>query len=186
MTLENLELEASVCTSCDLYTGRLNPVFAKGYSSSDIIICGTVPSKDDNNKGKPFIDIDGIFLDTMLQKANLYDKVYITNLVKCFVDPSETLKSSWINTCKHFFDNQIKMIRPKVIISLGLEVSLSLINSGTSDFENLRGQIFKQNKIYIIPTYHPSYLQEFCGEGSVEYSNSISDFNMAKVLAHGS
>lgn len=183
MTLEELQLKASGCTACDLHTGRINTVFAKGDHTSDIMICGMVPAHEENMSGIPFIGRSGKLLDHMLMATDLFGKVYVTNLVKCFLAAGEKLDPKWISACSPFLDRQIRMTRPKVIIALGADASFYLTKSNAKSLGDIRGEVFRYDKqIKIIPTYHPSYLLRKGGANSQEYVDVIKDIKLAKKL----
>ena len=183
MTLENLEQEAADCTACELHAGRLQPVFAKGDHTSDIMICGMVPAKEENATGIPFVGKAGKLLDVMLEEVGLTDKVYITNLVKCFVASGETLSSDSIKECGKFLDRQILMTRPKIIISLGADASFYLTKSDAKSLGDMIGKTFFYDKhLQILTTYHPSYIIRNGGDGSEEYITALETLKLAKKL----
>lgn len=183
MTLEKLELEISQCTNCDLHIDRRNSVFAKGDHTSDIMICGMVPANEENEMGVPFVGRSGKLLDTILDEVGLTGKVYITNLVKCFLAAGEKLDSSCIDACSSFLDRQILITRPKVIITLGGDASYYLTKSNAKSLSDIRGDVFSYDKhTKIIPTYHPSYLLRKGGKSSQEYPTVLEDLRLAKKL----
>lgn len=171
---------AAECNVCDLHKGRINPVFDKGNSKAKIMICGMVPAHDENMAGLPFVGRAGKLLDVILDDVNLsYNDVYITNLVKCFVAAGKSLSKEWIDSCRPFLDQQIHLIKPHVIITLGADASKSLAEL---DFPmgKMRGKILYHDDIFLVPTYHPSYLLRGGGTKSDNYPKVIDDFELAK------
>jgi uracil-DNA glycosylase family 4 len=179
--LEDLKKIAGGCIRCDLYRGRVNPVFDKGNSKAKIMICGMVPAHDENMAGLPFVGRAGRLLDIILDDVDLtYDDIYITNLVKCFLAAGKALSKEWIDSCRPFLDTQIQLIRPHVIITLGADASKSLANINFP-ISKLRGNILYLNEeTVIIPTFHPSYLLRGGGIKSDKYPDVIGDFELAK------
>jgi len=178
--LEKVKQTASKCTACELYKGRINPVFDKGNPVAEIMICGMVPAHDENLAGIPFVGRAGKLLDIILTDVDLtYDDVYITNLVKCFVAAGKSLSNKWIDACRPLLDEQIRLIKPHIIITLGADASKSLL-SVDLPIGRMRGKIvYYDDDILIVPTYHPSYLLRKGGEKSPDYPKVIDDFELA-------
>jgi len=182
MDLYELQHIASSCKQCDLYKGRIKPVFAKGNKDAKIMICGMVPANDENRSGIPFVGRAGKLLDTILIDAGLtLDDVYITNLVKCYLAAGELLQQDWIDNCIPYLINQIGIIRPRVIITLGKDSSINLLGMGNStSLGSIRGKLFNYaDDIFIIPTYHPSFLLRKGGTKSKHYQDVLNDFQLA-------
>lgn len=179
--LEKARCVAAECTACELCKGRINPVFDKGSPIAKIMICGMVPAHDENLAGIPFVGRAGKLLDIILNEVNLtYNDVYITNLVKCFVAAGKSLSKKWIDSCRPFLDEQIRLIKPYVIISLGADASQNLADSNLY-MGKLRGKIiYYDDDVLLVPTYHPSYLLRGGGVKSENYSKVIADFELAK------
>lgn len=171
----------SSCELCNLHKGRINPVFDKGNPNAKIMICGMVPAHDENMQGSPFVGRAGQLLDVILADVELtYGDVYITNLVKCFVAAGTSLDSYWVESCRPYLMEQIKIIKPHVIITLGADASQSLCNLGIP-IGKMRGKIlYTSEASVIVPTYHPSYLLRGGGQKSDKYQDVLNDFELAK------
>lgn len=185
MELQELIDTASTCCQCDLCRNRNVPVFSKGSIESDLMICGMCPGPEENKVGIPFIGRAGKLLDDILSDIKLTsEQVYITNIVKCFVKPGIPLSEDWIMPCLPYFINEISLVKPKVIITLGADSSRALLNKKSDT------PLFKmRNKVYhythtvdIIATYHPSYLVRKGGREHIHYNRVIEDFNIALDL----
>ena len=161
MNLKDLQSTADKCELCDLSNGRNKPVFAKGSSASEIVICGMCPGPQENEVGIPFVGNAGKVLDAILfESFGRYSSsldIYVTNLVKCFVPPGTKLDARWMSTCLPYFLVQLKLIQPKVIIALGKDVSNFLLRNENS-MGNMRGKVYKYMGINLISTYHPAFL----------------------------
>lgn len=179
--LDEVRRVAAECVACELYKGRINPVFDKGNTIAKIMICGMVPAHDENLAGVPFVGRAGKLLDIILNEVNLtYNDIYVTNLVKCFVAAGKSLSRKWIDSCRPFLDEQIRLIKPYVIITLGADASQNLVDSNLP-IGKLRGKVlYYTNSIIIVPTYHPSYLLRGGGVESENYPKVIADFELAK------
>lgn len=192
MRLGELRTNAAGCTQCPLHEGRINPVFDKGDPYADIMVCGMVPAHDENLAGLPFVGRAGKLLDIILKAAGLtYNKVYITNLVKCFVAAGNSLEKIWIDACRPYLEEQIRLIDPSVIITLGADAGKSLCFEGTTvpnvPMKHLRGNIVYYNdNTVIVPTYHPSFLLRGGGEKSPHFEEVLEDFEIAKACLYES
>jgi DNA polymerase len=186
MDLQTLQDMAALCRDCELYEGRLNPVFAKGNPVAEIMICGMVPADEENKVGLPFVGRAGKLLDKILIDSSLtMDDVYITNLVKCYLSAGLALKSNWIDACLSYLIVQINIIQPKVILTLGKDSSITLLGLDHKiSLGSIVGREFEYGNAKVIPTYHPSYLLRGGGEKHKNYSNVIKDFNLAKELSN--
>jgi len=183
LNLEELKTMASICKDCSLWEGRKNPVFAKGSPNAKLMICGMVPAHEENESGVPFVGRAGKLLDVILEKTGLvYDEVYITNLVKCFLAPGKPLEKAWIDACSPYLVLQILNINPKVIITLGADSTRVLTGADPKmALGKMRNVEWYAHGAKIIPTYHPSYLLRKGGETSPDFSNVLSDFSLAKA-----
>lgn len=178
-----LRQQVAVCELCNLYKDRKNPVFDKGNPNAMLMICGMVPARDENEQGIPFVGRAGKLLDTILAAAGLtYDDVYITNLVKCFVAAGQSLDRRWVESCRPYLMEQIRIINPHVIITLGADSSRSLCDlAGNIPMNKMRGQaLYYSKETMIVPTYHPSYLLRKGGVKSEAYKDVLQDFDLAK------
>jgi len=145
-----------------------------------------VPAGDENKVGIPFVGRAGQLLDKILAKLSLtLDDVYITNLVKCYLTAGLSLQSDWIDACLPYLITQIGVIRPKVIITLGKDASITLLGMEQKTvLGRIRGRVFDYGpSIKVIPTYHPSYLLRGGGENHRSYADVIADFSLAEKIS---
>ena len=183
MDLNTLRQAAASCTSCELHKGRINPVFDKGNPQSRLMICGMVPAYEENKQGVPFVGRAGQLLDVILRRTHIND-VYITNLVKCFLAPGKKLKSDWINPCLAYIVNQINIVFPYAIITLGADATNTLLGMPEdTSIGKMRGREHEWGgRIKIVPTYHPSFLLRQGGESSKHFNKVIDDFTLARNI----
>jgi len=186
MDLELLQQSAASCKGCELHTGRINPVFAKGNPEAKIMVCGMVPADEENKVGLPFVGRAGQLLDKILADiGKTINDVYITNLVKCYLAAGLPLKQSWIDNCLPYLIVQINLIQPKVIITLGKDATFNLLGlDNKTALGKVRGTVDQyDSNIKVIPTYHPSYLLRGGGEKHKSYLDVINDFLLAEKIA---
>ena len=156
---ETLKTECAGCHRCELGNTRTNLVFGVGNESADIMFIGEGPGEQEDLQGEPFVGPAGKLLDDMLCiiDVNRTANCYIANIVKCRPpqnrDPMETEQDA----CIGYLENQIALIKPKIIVCLGRIAAMRLIRS---DYRITRehGQWVEKDGVWYTAIYHPSAL----------------------------
>jgi uracil-DNA glycosylase family 4 len=144
------------CRSCELGGTRINFVFGSGNANAPILFIGEAPGKNEDLQGKPFVGQAGKILDGLLAGIGLSrNEVFIANVLKCRPPENRDPAIDEINTCKQYLFEQIEIIDPVVICTLG-KYSTQLILNTTEGITKLRGNIFKINGRLVIPINHPA------------------------------
>lgn len=148
------------CQSCELAQNCIQKVPGVGSQSADLMIIGEGPGHDEDIKGEPFVGRSGQLLDKMLAAIGISRaQVFITNIVKCRPPNNRDPHVDEVQACDRFLKAQIKLINPKVILSVGRVSAHSLLHSTApvgrliKDIHQLPG-----TDIPIKVTYHPAYL----------------------------
>jgi len=103
-----------------LFKGTNKAVPGEGNSEADIMFIGEAPGKAEDLSGIPFVGAAGKFLAQLLEVINLNrEDVYITNIVKHRPPDNRDPQNDEIEACKFYLDSQIKIINPKLIVTLG-------------------------------------------------------------------
>lgn len=149
------------CTACPLGTlGRQNIVFGEGNPDATLMFIGEGPGQDEDVQGRPFVGRSGQLLTKTLESVGISRKdVFITNIVKC--RPPNNRKPFPIEstTCKKLLlVNQIKIIRPRIICTLGASAIAGLLDREDIKITAMRGKPLIFEGITIFPTYHPAYI----------------------------
>lgn len=106
--------------SCELKATATQAVFGHGNPKSDIVFIGEAPGKKEDEQGVPFVGAAGKFLDEMLARAGLRrDNIYITNIVKYRPPENRDPTQEEIDACEAWLHEELSLIKPKVIITLG-------------------------------------------------------------------
>jgi DNA polymerase len=160
-----LRERALVCVKCPhLASSRKNVVFGVGSIDAQLMFVGEAPGADEDEQGEPFVGRAGqlltkIILATGLSRAD----VYIANILKCRPDtPGQSAGNRPPTpeeraTCIPYLQEQIDLIRPKVIVALGATAVEGLLGK-TLGITKLRGQWQTYRGTPLMPTYHPAYL----------------------------
>jgi len=148
------------CYQCPLgKLGRTHVVFGEGNPDAQIMFVGEGPGKNEDLQGRPFVGRAGKLLNQTLEKISIKRKdVFITNIVKCRPPNNRNPEPKEINTCKNILlYNQIKIINPTIIITLGAIAATALLNKDIK-ISKIRGKMNALGPIDLLPTYHPAYI----------------------------
>lgn len=160
MELAEVENRALGCTLCRLAEGRTQVVFGEGDPHADLMIVGEGPGREEDLQGRPFVGRSGQLLDKLLlEEAGLERRqVYIGNTVKCRPPNNRDPLPDEIATCRPYLDQQVELIRPVVILTLGNFASKTLLAT-TEGITKLRGRSYPfpgGSGAVVVPTFHPA------------------------------
>lgn len=191
--LKTIEHEVENLTSSPLYAYRqknkYHAVFGAGDPQADIMFIGEAPGKQEAMSGEPFVGAAGKFLDKLLESIGLdRQKVYITNIVKDRPPENRDPEPEEIKLYSPFLRKQIKIIQPKVIVTLGrfsmdfILAEFKIPEQG-GKISDLHGRPLPAKTSYgevtVIPLFHPAV---------VLYRNELkdvlkSDFQVLRAYA---
>lgn len=153
--LQDIQDEIAVCTRCELYRQATNPVPGEGNPDARILMIGEAPGFHEDTHGKPFIGNSGKYLTELLGKAGMTrDDVFITNVVKHRPPGNRDPLPDEMVACAHFLDQQISVIDPDVIVTLG-RFSLARYFPGER-ISKIHGQPKEIDGRFVVPMYHPA------------------------------
>ena len=156
--LEMLRKRIHNCTQCALSETRNHFVFGCGNPNAHVMLIGEAPGRDEDLQGEPFVGKAGQLLDKILAAIGFQrDEVYICNILKCRPPENRDPHPEEIVLCMNFLLDQIKIIQPKIILTLGRIAAQTLLNS-TRSILSLRDTIHTFKNIPLIVTYHPAAL----------------------------
>ena len=156
--LADLEAEMSGCQRCSLCEQRINIVFGAGHPQAQLVLVGEAPGREEDEKGYPFVGEAGKLLDKILLAMHLSrEQVYICNVLKCRPPDNRDPQADEIAACEPFLKQQLALIQPKLIVTLGRFAAQELLKT-TQPIGKLRGQWYEYEGIPLMPTFHPAYL----------------------------
>jgi uracil-DNA glycosylase len=160
---------ARSCQRCPLAAGRTNVVFGEGNPTARLMIVGEGPGREEDLQGRPFVGRSGALLDRLLaEEAGMRRRdVYIANVVKCRPPQNRDPAPKEIEACRPYLAEQIELIDPRVIVTLG-NFATKLLLETTKGIRELRGQVFERGRANVVPTYHPAYVLRAGGEAMAE------------------
>ncbi len=118
--LDELNKKMLACSQCALRETCTQVVPGEGNANAEIMFIGEGPGKDEDKQGIPFVGAAGKFLNQMLEIINLKrEDVYIGNVIKCRPPGNRDPLPEEVKACWPWLEQQIKIITPKLIITLG-------------------------------------------------------------------
>jgi uracil-DNA glycosylase family 4 len=156
--LAALSQSAARCTLCRLSEKRHKVVFGEGDPQAAVMFIGEGPGAEEDRTGRPFVGQAGQLLERMLFAIGLRrDQVYITNIVKCRPPGNRDPKEDEVAPCAPYLDQQIDLIKPRILVALGRPASHRLTGT-TKPISALRGRWVSYRGIPLMPVFHPAYL----------------------------
>jgi uracil-DNA glycosylase len=157
-SLDKLNQLICNCTKCVLHKGRNKFVFGSGNPNAKVLVVGEGPGAEEDKQGLPFVGRAGKLLTDMLKAIKFErDEVYIGNIVKCRPPENRTPFPDEMETCLPYLKKQIELIKPKLILCLGLTAAKGLLKSRDS-LTKLRGKVYEFENSKVVVTYHPAAL----------------------------
>ena len=170
------------CGKCDLCHTRTAPVFGFGNLDAKLMIIGQSPGFEEDKAGRPFVGISGKLLNYMLTQAKLDRlQIYITNTLLCFVKPGVSVKDDQIMACRNRLQEEINIVKPKVIVTLGAPALYALCWSKDSIWRNRKPKQLSTG-IWHVATYHPAAALYHADKGKGIIDNIITDLRKAKLI----
>lgn len=157
--VEKQKYNATVCNKCPLHLSCWSvKIPGRGKPDPDVLFVGQAPGAQEDDSGKCFVGPAGQLLRQVIVRYKL-GKCHATNLVKCFPPRDRNPNKKEIRACKPYLVEEIKQLRPKVIVPLGSLVLGSLtpetkISEWSGRKLELDGQVY-------FPLYHPAYILRY-------------------------
>ena len=156
--------EVVICRMCGLWKTRKNAVPGEGSPESQIMFIGEAPGYWEDVKGKPFVGAAGKFLDTLLSEAGLSrESVFIGNILKCRPPKNREPSRDEIERCTPYLNRQIRVIQPKIIVTLGNYSTgyiFSKVGLPFNGITRVHGKFYKASilglNVIVFPTFHPA------------------------------
>jgi DNA polymerase len=152
--------EASVCTKCRLSETRTKVVFGAGNADADLMFVGEAPGAEEDRQGLPFVGRAGGLLNQLLEGIGLSrDDVMIANVLKCRPPGNRDPQPDEIETCRPYLEQQVQLIRPRVIATLG-NFATKLLTGNPTGITKVRGapQVHDLGgrTVFVLPLFHPA------------------------------
>lgn len=157
-TFEELEEAIKDCQKCKLCNNRHNIVIGTGDKQAKVMFIGEGPGADEDIQGIPFVGKAGQLMDQAFRGIGIKrEEVYIANIVKCRPPQNRNPEQDEINSCIEYLRNQVKLVKPQIIVLLG-SVALKAILGQDYSITSSRGKWVERKGIMYMPTFHPAAL----------------------------
>jgi DNA polymerase len=142
-----------------------NTVPGEGNVDADILLVGEAPGAKEDELGRPFVGASGKLLDQLLESIGLKrTDVFIANLIKHRPPGNRDPLPEEIATYTPYLDEQLAIIQPKLIVTLGRYSMQYFLGEGQV-ISKIHGQpkwvMVKRaglpaGRQVIMPMYHPA------------------------------
>ncbi len=157
-TLAELNSRICECVKCPLGHTRTKFVFGVGNPNATLLLVGEAPGADEDLQGEPFVGRAGQLLNKILEAIQFKrEEVYICNILKCRPPNNRNPEQPEVDHCIPYLRKQIELVRPKVILCLGLVAAGHLLKTKES-LTRLRGRVLSYENTPVMVTYHPAAL----------------------------
>lgn len=153
--LKKIAEDVSSCNKCELNHSRKKGVPGEGPSNAEIMFIGEGPGFHENMQGRPFVGAAGDLLVELLDSIGMKrEDVFITNVVKCRPPGNRDPAPEELKACKPYLDQQIQIINPSVIVTLGRFSMARFIPQ--AKISEIHGQPIRVKGMLVVPFYHPA------------------------------
>ena len=154
--------EVAGCPRCEeLVASRRQTVFGTGDADAEICFVGEAPGEQEDRTGEPFVGKSGQLLTRIIEACKLTrEQVYICNTIKCRPPGNRNPTAEEVENCRPFFERQLAIIRPKMMVALGKYAAANLLERRPEKVPimKMRGEIHQYRGIPFMITLHPAYL----------------------------
>jgi len=152
--------EVSACTKCPLHETRAKTVFGAGNADAELMFVGEAPGAEEDRQGLPFVGRAGQLLNQLLEEIGLSrEQVFIANVLKSRPPGNRDPQPLEIEACKPYLFEQVRLIEPKVVCTLG-NFATKLLSGSPVGITKVRGtpQVHELGgrTVFLLPLLHPA------------------------------
>lgn len=120
---------------------------------------GEAPGYHEDQQGVPFVGQAGKLLEKLLARIGMNrSDVFIANVLKCRPPDNRDPLAEEIDRCRNFLEEQIRIIQPLVICTLG-NFATKLLTGSTEGISRVHGRpqdMPEHEGTCLFPVYHPA------------------------------
>ena len=152
--------EVSKCTKCALHETRTKAVFGAGNADADLMFVGEAPGAEEDRQGLPFVGRAGQLLNQLLEEIGLSrEDVFICNVLKSRPPDNRDPLPGEIAACEPYLWEQVRLIEPRVVCTLG-NFATKLLTGSPTGITRVRGvpqtQALGVRTVTLLPLFHPA------------------------------
>jgi uracil-DNA glycosylase len=165
-SLDTLRTAVQACRGCELYEEATQAVFGEGPRGAKVLLVGEQPGDQEDRRGHPFVGPAGRLLDEALEDAGIdRDDAFVTNAVKHFRFRREargkrrihkTPDISHIKACRPWFDAELALTEPDVVVALGATAGRMLLGPSYRVTKQRGERLELDDGTPAVGTVHPS------------------------------
>jgi len=155
-TLDDLAAHIGDCHRCPLGDTRTHLVFGVGDPEASLMFIGEAPGRNEDLRGEPFVGAAGVLLDELLASIGMTrSQAYIANILKCRPPQNRDPLPLEIETCTPFLRDQVRLIRPQVLVTLGNYATRFVLKTEMG-ITRIRGVATRAGAYTVLPIFHPA------------------------------
>lgn len=163
--IDSLKADCLACRRCSIGGQMvddkfLSNVFSNMNISAKYMVVGQNPGSEEAERSEPFVGISGRMFDQLVDEVlgMTRSDFYISNTCRCVTPENRKPTMSEIDNCRSFLDREIKIVNPKLIISLG-GPALEQLTGIHGIMKHHGNKIFSPRYgVFVFPLLHPSPL----------------------------
>jgi DNA polymerase len=148
------------CTKCPLYETRTKAVFGAGNADAELMFVGEAPGAEEDRQGLPFVGRAGQLLNELLVEIGLSrEEVFICNVLKSRPPGNRDPLPAEISACEPYLFEQVRLIQPRVVCTLG-NFATKLLTGSPTGITRVRGtpqtHQLGGRTVHLLPLFHPA------------------------------
>lgn len=154
--LDKLYEQIEVCQKCELSKNGC-AVPGEGSAKAEVMFIGEAPGRVESETGRPFVGRAGTLLTGLIELIGLNRRdVFITSIVKHRPPKNRKPTQSEIDACLPYLQEQIKNIKPRIIVLLGTTALYAVLGKEIGKITDIHGRTIRRDTLTYFPTYHPA------------------------------
>jgi DNA polymerase len=152
--------EVQHCKKCPLHETRNKAVFGAGNADAELMFVGEAPGAEEDRQGLPFVGRAGQLLNQLLGEIGMSrEDVFIANVLKSRPPGNRDPQPLEIESCRPYLFEQVRLIEPKVVCTLG-NFATKLLSGSPAGITKVRGapQVHELGgrTVFLLPLFHPA------------------------------
>nr|WP_315046567.1 uracil-DNA glycosylase family protein [uncultured Campylobacter sp.] len=162
--LKSATAECNLCELAKTRTGSAEQNFKnfktiknfKTPASIKLMIVALAPSSSEGFSGGLEAEVAAA-----LDQICAPEEIYFSFLIRCAVPQNRRISSEMILKCAPYLTDEIKILKPKVVLCLGEICSKIVLRNGDlAGMDALHGSVFNEGGISFVPSFDPAFIAQ--------------------------